>query len=142
MRYAANWLFNEAVSYEDVRMDLTTEALRLGISMARVRAEVASVNIANVDVPGYRVQRADFAQATGLLRQAAEQPSMDSDRLEGMTVKSLGTTVHAANPDLNAPVNLDGEVAELQTADVDFQSLTTVMSRRFALMQLAMSGRD
>jgi flagellar basal-body rod protein FlgB len=33
-------------------------------------------------------------------------------------------------------------VAELETSSVDFQSLTTVMSRRFALMQLALAGRD
>jgi flagellar basal-body rod protein FlgB len=123
-------------------MDLTTEALRLGMSMARVRAEVASANIANVDVPGFRTQRADFAQATGLLREAAEQPDIDGDNMQAMTPQVLGESVHAAGPELNAPVNLDEEVAELQTANVDFQSLSTVMSRRFALMQLAMAGRD
>ncbi|MBE1162734.1 flagellar basal body rod protein FlgB [Dyella acidiphila] len=123
-------------------MDLTTEALRLGISMARVRAEVASTNIANVDVAGYRPQRADFAQATGLLHEAAEQPDMAGESLQAITPRALGESVHAADPDLSAPVNLDDEVAELETASVDFQSLTTVMSRRFALMQLALAGRD
>ena len=123
-------------------MDLTTEALRLGMSMARVRAEVASVNIANVDVPGFRTQRADFAQATGLLQQAAHEPSADTTSMEDITPQSLGASVHDAYPGGNVPVNLDSEVAELETASVDFQSLTTVMSRRFALMQLAMSGRD
>lgn len=123
-------------------MDLTTEALRLGISMARVRAEVASANIANVDVSGYRPQRADFAHATGLLREAADQPSMDTESLQAITPRALGDSVHVANPDLSAPVNLDDEVAELETSNVDFQSLTTVMSRRFALMQLALAGRD
>lgn len=123
-------------------MDLTTEALRLGLGMARVRAEVASANIANVDVGGYRPQRADFAQATGLLREAAEQPAMDGAELQAMTLHRLGESVHDADPDLNAPVSLDEEVAQLETANVDFQSLTTVMSRRFGLMQLALAGRD
>ncbi|GGA15716.1 flagellar basal body rod protein FlgB [Dyella caseinilytica] len=123
-------------------MDLTTEALRLGISMARIRAEVASTNIANVDVAGYRPQRADFAQATGLLREAADQSGTDVDSLQAITPHTLGESVRAADPDLNAPVNLDDEVAELETSSVDFQSLTTVMSRRFALMQLALAGRD
>lgn len=123
-------------------MDLTTEVLRLGISMARVRADVASENIANVDTAGYRPQRADFAQATGLLREAAHSPSMDGESLQAITPHTLGESVHAAGPDLSAPVNLDDEVAELETANVDFQSLTTVMSRRFALMQLALAGRD
>jgi len=123
-------------------MDLTTEALRLGISMARMRAEVASANIANVDVAGYRTQRADFAQATGLLREAAEQPDMDAQALQAMTPRMLGESVRAADSAPNAPVSLDDEVAELETAGVNFQSLTTVMSRRFALMQLALAGRD
>ncbi|RUL72728.1 flagellar basal body rod protein FlgB [Dyella choica] len=123
-------------------MDLTTEALRLGLGMARVRADVASANIANVDVAGYRPQRADFAQATGLLREAAEDPALDGAQLQAMTPHTLGESVRAADPDLNAPVSLDQEVAELETANVDFQSLTTVMSRRFALMQLALAGRD
>jgi flagellar basal-body rod protein FlgB len=137
VRSGANWSFNK-----EFGMDLTTEALRLGISMARVRAEVASENIANVDVPGFRTQRADFAQATGLLHEAAEQPSMEAENLQAITPQSLGRSVHAADADLNGPVSLDEEVAELQTASADFQSLTTVMSRRFALMQLAMAGRD
>lgn len=123
-------------------MDLTTEAIRMGITMARVRAEVASTNIANVDVPGYRAQRADFGQAAGLLRQAADQPSMESDRLELMAPDVIRQSVHLVEPNPNAPVNLDGEVAELETANVDFQTLSTLMSRRFALMQLAMAGRN
>jgi flagellar basal-body rod protein FlgB len=123
-------------------MDLTTEALRLGISMARIRAEVASANIANVDVAGYRPQQADFAQATGLLREAADSPGMDADSLQSITPRTLGDAVHAKDPDLNAPVSLDDAVADLETSSVDFQSLTTVMSRRFALMQLALAGRD
>jgi flagellar basal-body rod protein FlgB len=123
-------------------MDLTTEAVRMGITMARVRAEVASENIANVDVTGYRAQRADFGQAAGLLREAAEQPSMGSERLEAMTPDAIRQSVRLTDPNPNAPVSLDGEVAELETANVDFQTLTTVLSRRFALMQLAMAGRN
>jgi len=121
-------------------MDLTTEALRLGITMSRVRAETASVNIDNADVSGFRTQQVDFGRATGLLRQAADDPLMDGASLRAITARSLGATVHAA--DAGTSVNLDGEVAELETAGADFQALTTVMSRRFALMQLALAGRD
>ena len=123
-------------------MDITTEALRLGISMARERAEVASANIANADVPGYRLQRADFSQAVGLLQRMVDDPRMDGDRLHQVSMTTLKDTVHAADPDPNAPVNLDNEVAELETASVNFQSMTTLMSRRFALMQLALAGRN
>lgn len=120
-------------------MDLTTEAVRLGLNMARLRAEVASANIANADVGGYRAQRADFGEAVGLLREARMQPSMDGDRLEELASAALHGVVHAS--DAAVPVSLDHEVTELETAGVEFQSLTTIMSRRFALMQLAMAGR-
>lgn len=121
-------------------MDLTTEALRLGMGLARTRAEIASANIANVDTPGFRAQRADFGQALGLLQQAAAHPEMSSDKLqlEGKhTTLSTATTTDAA--DVN--VHLDGEVADLEAASTDYQSMTAVLSRRFSLMQLALAGR-
>lgn len=118
-------------------MDLTTEALRLGMAMSRVRAEVASMNIANTNVPGAPIRGADFSQAIGLLHQAASDPAMDAGRLRAMTSRSLEATVH----NLDGGANLDGEVADLETAGADFQALTTVMSRRFSLMQLALAGR-
>ncbi len=123
-------------------MDLTTEAIRLGINMARLRAEVASENIAHVDVADYRTQRADFGDALGLLKHVALNSNGDEQQLEALTPTALRQTVHAADQDADMPVRLDAEVAELESANVDFQSLTTVMSRRFALMQLAMSGRN
>ncbi len=123
-------------------MDMTTEAVRAGINMARLRAEVASENIANVDVAGYRVKRADFGDAIGLLKEAAMEPSMDGDRLKSLSSEALHNAVHTSGADLDSPVQLDGEVAELESASVSFQALTTVMSRRFALMQLAMAGRS
>jgi len=119
-------------------MDLTTEALRLGIAMSRVRAEVASVNIANANVPGAVARGVDFSQAVGLLHQAAIDPGMDVGRLRAVTSRSLNATARV----LDGSTNLDGEVADMETAGADFQVLTSVMSRRFALMQLALAGRD
>lgn len=123
-------------------MDLTTEAIRLGLNMAHLRATIASANIANVDVPGYRAQRANFGEAVGLLREAELQPSMDGGQLARLTPSLLHEAVHAVMASGNEVINLDHEMADLETASVDYQSLTTVMSRRFALMQLAMAGRN
>jgi flagellar basal-body rod protein FlgB len=121
-------------------MDLTTEAVRLGINMSRVRAEIASDNIAHADVTGFRPMRADFGNAVGLLREAETSSSLDGEDLQAITPATLHATAHFADADPSAPVHLDAEVAELESANVDFQTLTTVMSRRFALMQLAMTG--
>ena len=123
-------------------MDLTTEAIRLGMNMARLRAEVASANISNVDVAGYRAQRVDFGEAMGLLREAATDPAMATDRLVELTPIALRDSVYAADSGADASTSLDGQVADLESASVDFQSLTTILSRRFALMQLAMAGRN
>jgi flagellar basal-body rod protein FlgB len=123
-------------------MDLTTEAVRLALNVAHLRAEVSGTNIAHVDLPGYRLQRADFGQAMGLLHEAQLHPDMDTDRLQQLTQSALEDTVHAAHGRADAPVQLDSEVAELETANVDFHALTTILSRRFALMQLAMAGRN
>jgi len=123
-------------------MDLTTEAIRLGMNMAQVRAEVAGANIANVDTAGYRAQRVDFGEAMGLLREASVDPGMQGDRLAQVSQATLRDSVHTADIGAEASANLDGEVAELESAGASFQALTTIMSRRFALMQLAMAGRN
>jgi len=121
-------------------MDLTVEAIRLGMNMAQLRAEVASTNIANVHVAGYRAERADFGAAMGLLREAAADPDMAVDRLTELTPAVLRSSVNRADGEADSSASLDGQVAELESAGVDFQSLTTVLSRRFALMQLALTG--
>jgi flagellar basal body rod protein FlgB len=123
-------------------MDLTVEAIRLGMNMAQPRAEVASTNIANVHVAGYRAERADFGAAMGLLREAAADPDMAVDRLTELTPAVLRSSVNRADGEADSSASLDGQVTELESAGVDFQSLTTVLSRRFALMQLALTGRN
>jgi flagellar basal body rod protein FlgB len=123
-------------------MDLTVEAIRLGMNVAQLRAEVASTNIANVHVAGYRAERADFGAAMGLLREAAADPDMAVDRLTELTPAVLRSSVNRADGEADSSASLDGQVAELESAGVDFQSLTTVLSRRFALMQLALTGRN
>ncbi|MFC4527564.1 hypothetical protein ISN76_07665 [Dyella halodurans] len=121
-------------------MDLTTEALRLSMGMARTRAELASANIANVDTPGFRAQRADFSQAIGLLHQAAVDPGMNSANLRIEGNRTSLSAVATTDAD-DVAVHLDGEVADLEAASSDYQTMTAVLSRRFSLMQLALAGR-
>jgi flagellar basal-body rod protein FlgB len=123
-------------------MDLTTEAVRLGIRMAHLRAEVASENIALASTPGSRAKGADFSRAIDLLQQAAADPRMSSDSLSDMTAPVLRGSVDERINDDARPVSLDAQVADLDAANVDYQTLTGVMSRRFALMELAMEGKS
>jgi len=113
-------------------MDITTEALRLGMAMARARVEVASDNIANVDTPGYHAQRADFGRSLGLVGSADHAHTAGAELGGGITMTD----------DIDPSVHLDGEVAELESASASYQEMTMVLSRRFALMQLALAGRN
>lgn len=121
-------------------MDLTVEALRLGMVVARGRAGIASDNIAHVDTEGFRAQRGDFGSALGLLQSAAADPGVDARALHQA---AMDGSAHPITTDAgqDGPVQLDGEVADLESASADYQALSSVLSRRFSLMQLALAGK-
>lgn len=122
-------------------MDITTEAVRVGLDLAQMRAQIASTNIANANVPGARTERADFADALAALRNAAEQPESGADRLAAITPESLRADVQYVVAANSNPTALDDEVAQLNVESVSYRALTEGLARRFALMQLAISGK-
>lgn len=122
-------------------MDITTEAVRVGLDLAQMRAQIASTNIANANVPGARTERADFAEALAALRNAAEQPESGADRLAAITPESLRADVQYVVAANSNPTALDDEVAQLNVESVSYRALTEGLARRFALMQLAISGK-
>jgi flagellar basal body rod protein FlgB len=114
-------------------MDLTTEAVRLGLHMSHLRAEVASQNIAGMNVPGARQKHVDFSAAIDALHQA-ETPDADPASLAATVIDRPTTT--------GTDASLDAEVADLATAGTDFQALSEALSRRFAMLELAMTGKS
>lgn len=121
-------------------MDITTEAVRVGLDVAQLRAQITSANIANTNVSGARIQRADFTEALAALSDAVEQPDSAS-RLAAITPETLRTGVHSADASATTPAALDDEVAQLNIDSVTYRALTEGLARRFALMQLAISGK-
>ena len=117
--------------------NLTIGAVSLALSMAQRRAEVASHNIAYVDVPGGTVQRADFGDALSLLQRVADGGQMDADALGAARMDSV-TTLRADT--LDGGASLDHEVTELALASAHYQALSEAATRQFALMSLALSG--
>jgi len=123
--------------------DITTEAVRLAMSMNQLRAEYASQNIGKASTPGAQATRLDFGMSQGLLEQAAQlTQSGDSALLESLSDA-------AAQPQsgeyLEAPgssINLDEEVADMASANLKYQALTESLNRHFGLMHLAISGRS
>ena len=122
-------------------MDLTLEAVRLGLDLNAMRMQIASANIARADVPGARLEGADFSDALTALREAAQDSNTDPARLETITPQTLRGDVQALGAAGTNPVALDDQIAELNADSVTYRALTIGLTRRFALMQLAIAGK-
>jgi len=122
-------------------MDLTLEAVRVGLDLNQIQMQVATNNIANADVPGARLERGDFSEALAALREAARNAAADPTRLETITPQALRATVESVGTAGGNAVALDGQIAELNADSVTYRALATGLTRRFGLMQLAISGK-
>jgi flagellar basal body rod protein FlgB len=116
--------------------NLTLGAIGLALDMAQRRAEVASHNVAYANMPGGRVQRADFGDALALLQRVANGDTLDISALSSVR---MGITTQQPNAADGAP-SLDHEVTELALANAHYQALSEAATRPFALMSLALSG--
>jgi flagellar basal body rod protein FlgB len=115
-----------------------TEAIHaasLGLSMAQRRAEVAATNIALRGDGTRAAQRVDFSQQLGLLQRVARGGEVSPSALTQAAVEAAPLRTEAG------PSSLDHEVAELATAQLQYQSLAEAVNRHFALTRLALSGR-
>jgi flagellar basal-body rod protein FlgB len=123
--------------------DITTEAVRLAMSMNQLRAEYASQNIAKASTPGAQATRLDFGFSQGLLDQAAQvSQSGENGLLDAM---AAADTQPQSGEFLAAPgsaINLDEEVADMVSANLKYQTLTESLNRHFGLMRLAITGRN
>lgn len=106
-------------------------AASLGLSIAQRRAEVAATNIALRGDGTRAPQRADFSQQIGLLQRVARGGEVSSTTLAQASADTAPVRTEAATS------SLDHEVAELATAQLQYQSLAEAVNRHFALMRLA-----
>ena len=124
--------------------DLTTQAVRLAMSMSQVRADFASQNIAQASTPGAQAVRVDFGLSQGLLEQAISGAG-SSDEKSLLTSLSEAALKPASSEHRDAPgtaINLDEEVADMSSANLKYSALTESLNRHFGLMRLAISGRN
>jgi flagellar basal-body rod protein FlgB len=123
--------------------DLTTQAVRLAMSMSQLRADYASQNIAQASSPNAQAARVDFARSQGLLEQAIGGTASDAHSL--LASLSEAALAPASSEHLEAPgtaINLDEEVADMASANLKYTALTESLNRHFGLMRLAISGRN
>lgn len=123
--------------------DITTEAVRLAMSMNQLRAEYASQNIAKASTPGAQATRLDFARSQNLLS-AAANASGDNETglLDALARASAEPAAGERFDGADAPINLDEEVADMSASSLEYQALTESLSRHFGLMRLAITGRN
>lgn len=122
-------------------MDLTLAAVRVGLDLNELKMQVASANIAAADVPGARLKRADFSEAIAALQDAAQDPGTSPARLETLTPGSLRGGIQTIGTAGAGSVALDDQIAELNSDSVTYRALAVGLTRRFALMQLAIAGK-
>jgi flagellar basal body rod protein FlgB len=123
-------------------MDVTIEAVRVGLDIAQLRTQVASINIARADLPGSRLYAADFSRALTELHRLVNA-SGDSESSKAVLAReALRAQVQVApEGDATRGVTLDARVAELNLSAGQYRVLADAVSRRLALMQLAITGK-
>lgn len=124
-------------------IDITTEAVRLAMSMNQIRAEYASQNISKSNTPGAKAVHLDFAHTQGLLEQVVSLSGVDEGSLLGVLAEAASTPSFTENADtFSGAINLDEEVADMASANLKYQALTESLNRHFGLMRLAVAGRN
>jgi len=122
-------------------MDLTLEAVRVGLDLDQLKMQMAANNIARADVPGTRLESANFSEALAALHEATKDPYANPARLASITPQTLRADIQPSGAIGTNLIALDDEIAELNADSVSYRALATGLTRRFALMQLAIAGK-
>lgn len=119
----------------------TIDAIRLGLSIQEMRSRVASMNVANANMPGAHALRMDFSTAEAALRNGSGQGAGSADG--EIDLVALASRLRAQTPHRSEEtIQVDREIGEMATSLVTYQSLAEALSRQFGLMRLAITGRN
>lgn len=120
----------------------TIDAIRLGLSIQEMRSRVASMNVANANLPDARALRLDFSAAEAALR--SDQEGRVGGTGDGeVDLAELAARLRGQTPHRSEEViQVDREIGEMATSLVTYQSLAEALSRQFGLMRLAITGRS
>ncbi len=118
---------------------ITTAALSLALDAASMRQQAIAANIANADVPGYQPMAVDFeSRLDDAQRKLDSGKPLEMDDLSGIAPRFVADA--SLQPTgLSPKVTLDLEMARLAQNGVQFQALTTALSRHFQVMSLAVN---
>lgn len=119
--------------------DMTTEAVRLALTISQLRAETATNNITQASMPNAKAVRLDFSFAKELLIRAGQENENVSLSDAMRQLNNKQNIVSSAST--NETIYLDEEVATLSTANVEYSALVESLNKHFGLMRLAITGK-
>ncbi|HEY0199034.1 MAG TPA: hypothetical protein VGC19_10930 [Rhodanobacter sp.] len=122
-------------------MDITIDAARVAMGLQQLRAEVASMNIANAGSTHASRFKIDAAGTTNLLELAS---GGSSGLVREALANTPSPTMATASEEETSGVqpSLDELVTESVMAGLNYQTLSESLSRHFGLMRLAITGRN
>lgn len=120
-------------------MDPTYQLIKSGLDVSSLRQETISSNIANVNTPGFKVNKVAFEthlndalQGSGLQRtQAGHMHSSNSNPLAPRVTKRTETSVK----DNGNNVDIDYEMAELAANNLYHDALVSQINAKYKMMQ-------
>lgn len=120
-------------------MNNTYELLKSGLNVSALRQETISSNIANVNTPGYKVNKVSFEthlkdalQGTGLYRtQSGHMHPSNNNPLNPKVEKRSNSDVQ----DNGNNVDIDYEMAELAANNLYYDALVSQINAKYQMMR-------
>jgi len=122
--------------------DSNVDVLSTALNMYLLRHAIISDNIANAETPGYKARRVEFEQE--LNRVLENQKIGLNQTISGRAIASVRPTVYEdpkseVGLDRNS-VDMDREMAALTKNDIKYSATSLAISKKFALLQYAISA--
>jgi flagellar basal-body rod protein FlgB len=111
--------------------DTTQIGLERALSGSSLRQQAIAQNIANVNTPGYRRQDVDFQSA---LQAAWDQGSSSVERVTPSVETDTSSVMRADG----SSVDIDTEAAEQAKNGLQYETVSSVMKTRIAILKSAM----
>ena len=121
-----------------ISTDFTIELSQWALSLERMRASVASENIANANITGTK-KTINFEAIVKSMDSAIQ--SGNSDLARNVIAKDIEIE-QVASDSMFGGVLLDAEVTDLSASQGRYKVIADSLSKKFGLMTLAVKGRE
>ena len=131
----------------NILFDSAMQTLAAGLDGLALRRDVISRNIANVDTPGYHAQTVLFEDTLQKAQSGQQAMAMEVTHAAHLAVPSQTSLMRveartggSARADGNN-VDVDVELAQMSETDVRYQALSTLISKKLALLKTIAQSR-